>query len=160
MEALYYVEDPLAALKSIWNLLKAGGQFHLVIDFYKENPLSAAWQDDIPVKMHYLSETEWVRLFKGAGFAQVRSERILDDRVVPKDMHFPWGGFKTREDLGQFRTKIGSLYVRGMKTHPSAALDPYLDRAKDALAQDGQLAGAGRAPLETPEKKKRRFGIF
>jgi hypothetical protein len=47
-----------------------------------------------------------------------------------------------------------------MKTHPSAALDPYLDRAKDALAQDSQLAGGGRAPLEAPEKKKRRFGIF
>src|SRR6267378_562738 len=69
MEALYYVEDPLAALKAIWKLLKAGGQFHLVIDFYKENGRSAAWQDDIPVKMHFLSQAEWVGLFMEAGFA-------------------------------------------------------------------------------------------
>jgi len=158
MEAFYYVEDPLVALKAVWKLLKMGGRFHLVIDFYKENPMSAAWQADIPIKMHFLSEAEWVQLFNQAGFADVKGERILDDRPVAGDLTFPWGGFKSREDLVKFRTKIGSLYVRGTKTHVSPALDPFLERAKDALAHEGDKAPRPAAATEHASKKKRRFG--
>lgn len=160
MEALYYVEDPLTALKAIWRLLKVGGEFHLVIDFYQENSQSREWQKDVAIKMHFLSEAQWRALLEQAGFSDVRAERILDDRTVPTTMTFPWGGFQTREQLVEFRTKIGSLHLRGMKARASAALDPYLERAKDAVAHERAPAGGAAPPAASPEKRRRRFGIF
>lgn len=159
MEALYYVKDPLAALQSVWRMLKSGGHLHLVIDYYKENPLSAAWQDDIKAKMHYLAQDEWVELFQKAGFAEVAAERILDERPVPEDMKFPWGGFQTREDLATFRSQVGSLYIRGRKAELSHALDPYLDRASAELGREASGAPAPGAPRRS-EKRKKRLGLF
>lgn len=159
MEAIYYTADPLAVVKAVWRLLKQAGSFHLVIDYYRENPLSAPWQDDISVKMHFLGELEWVLLFEKAGFGHVLSERVMDDREIPADLAFPWGGFKTRADLHAFRTEIGSLYIRGVKGKLSNALDPFLDRARRELVLDekGKAQGGGE-PTATGKEKKRRFG--
>jgi len=145
MEALYYAEDPLVALAGVWRVLRAGGTFHMVIDFYQENPPSARWQADIATPMHLLGEAEWVELFQRAGFVDVVAERVLDERPVPEGMPFPWGGFETREELLEFRTEVGSLYVRGTKRHVSPALDPYLQRAERALADDAERGATARA---------------
>src|SRR5689334_17094231 len=96
MEALYYTQDPLEALKSIWRAHKPGGTFHLVVDYFAENPPSKAWQEDFPAKMHFLSQAEWVGLLEKAGFSDVRAERVLDERPVDGSMPFPWGGFADR----------------------------------------------------------------
>ncbi len=144
MEALYYADDPLVALKAIWRLLRRGGDFHLVIDFYRENPVSARWQADISTPMHFLGEAQWVELFDKAGFGDVSAERVLDDRPVAKDVAFPWGGFLTREELVRFRTHDGSLYVRGVKRGVSADLDPFLVRATKALEAEAAQARATR----------------
>jgi len=137
MEALYYAPDVARALKAIWRVLKAGAMFHLVIDFFKENPASARWQQDTPVNMAYLSQDEWVGLFKAAGFSNVVAERILDDRPVAPDMKMPWGGFNTREDLEHFRRQVGSLYIRGTKAELSHALDKVLERANQEIQAEG-----------------------
>ena len=144
MEALYYSPDVAAALMSIWRVLKAGGSFHLVIDFFKEHPASESWQQYTPVKMAYLSQDEWVELFKAAGFSKVVAERVMDDRPVAPDMKMPWGGFKTREDLAHFRTKVGSLYVRGTKAELSHALDKVLARANEEIQHEGAAEGAAK----------------
>jgi SAM-dependent methyltransferase len=151
MEALYYVKDPKAALEAVWRILKAGGRFHLVIDYFKENPASAAWQKDSPLKMHFLSQDEWVALLRAAGFQDVVAQRILDDRPVPADLHFPWGGFSTREDLVHFRTQVGSLYLRGTKAALSNVLDMVID---EASRQAARAEGAGAQPA-----KAKRFGL-
>ncbi len=156
MEAMYYTKDPLTAIKAAWRLLKAGGRFHLVIDYYKENPASAAWQADVPVKMHFLAADEWARLFKQAGFGGVRAERILDDRPIPPDVAFPWGGFKTRAALQDFRTGVGSLYLQGQKAELSHALDAVLERAKADVAKENERETARGSPKG--ESKKKRFG--
>jgi arsenite methyltransferase len=148
MEALYYAADVAVALKAIWRVLKAGGTFHLVIDFFKENPASEVWQKNTPMKMTYLSEDEWVALFKAAGFSNVAAERILDDRPVAPDMKMPWGGFNTREDLAHFRTKVGSLYLRGTKAELSHALDKVLERA------NAQIKGEESPPAKDKPRGK------
>lgn len=153
MEALYYVPDLAVALKAIWRILKASGDFHLVVDFFKEHPVSEAWQKNTPVKMHFLSEAEWVAALKAAGFAQVTAERILDDRPVAPDMKMPWGGFQRREDLVKFRTEIGSLYLRGIKAELSHDLDRVLQAAKEEIEKEGK-------PAPAPEKaRKDRAGF-
>ncbi len=55
-------------------------------------------------------------------------------------MKMPWGGFKTREDLAHFRTKVGSLYVRGTKAELSHALDQVLERAKEEIQAEDSPA--------------------
>jgi SAM-dependent methyltransferase len=145
MEALYYAKDPLVALQSIWRVLRPGGSFHMVIDYYAENPPSARWQADIQTPMHFLPQARWVELFGQAGFQDVVAERVLDDRPVPEGMEFPWGGFHSREELVKFRTQDGSLYVRGTKKGTSRALEPYLDRAQQALSAQEPRAARGRA---------------
>jgi SAM-dependent methyltransferase len=155
MEALYYVKDPKVALEAVRRILKVGGRFHLVVDYFKENPASAAWQKDSPLKMHFLSQAEWVALLREAGFEDVVAERILDDRPVPADLKFPWGGFKTGEDLVRFRTEIGSLYVTGRKASASSALDPFLDRARDEIRRE---EAGGDASVPGPTRGKRHEG--
>ncbi len=157
MEALYYAKVPLAAAQSAWRLLKPGGSFHFVTDFYRENPLSRGWQDDIPLKMHYLGVAEWVALFKAAGFVDVATERVLDDRPIPEGMAFPWGGFKTREDLARFRTQIGSLYVRGRKGEGSHGLDAYIDRAVESMAEEEAAPPAPGGGQGGETQKRRGF---
>jgi SAM-dependent methyltransferase len=160
MEAIYYTTDALTALKAVWRLLKQGGSFHVVIDYYRENALSAAWKDDISVPMQFLGQEQWVELFRKAGFVEVHDERVMDDRAIPADLAFPWGGFKTRADLHVFRTEIGSLYLRGVKGELSHALDPFLDRARRGLASEEKAQGpSGREPpAAAPKEKKKRFG--
>lgn len=155
MEALYYAKDPLAALQSVWRVLRPGGVFHLVIDYYKENPPSARWQADIATPMHFLSQAEWVDLFAKAGFSDVQAERVLDGRPVPEDLTFPWGGFASREELVKFRTKDGSLYIRGTKRAVSKALEPYLERAEHALDRE---AASTPTPGASARASRRRGG--
>jgi SAM-dependent methyltransferase len=155
MEAFYYAKDPLVALKSVWRVLRTGGVFHMVIDFYRENPPSQRWQEDIATKMQFLSQDEWVDLFGKAGFQDVVAERVLDERPVPEDMAFPWGGFRSREELVKFRTRDGSLYVRGTKRELSHALDPYLDRA-GALIRQEEGAGTPVKAKSAPRGRARR----
>ena len=155
MEALYYAKEPLVALKSIWRVLKPRGTFHMVIDFYAENAVSKRWQEGIATPMHFLSQPQWVDLFEGAGFAKVSAERVLDERPIPGEMQFPWGGFNSREELEQFRTKVGSLLVSGTKGEFSRAMDPFMERAAAALAKESAQKGAGDA--RAPRAKAPRF---
>jgi hypothetical protein len=109
--------------------------------------------------MHFLGQDEWAGLFKQAGFVDVQSERILDDRLIAESLPFPWGGFKSRADLATFRAEIGSLYIVGRKAEVSHALDPYLDQARKDLGQTpakGSPAGA----QDKPGGKRKRFGLF
>ena len=157
MEALYYTPDLSAALKSIWRVLKAGGTFHLVVDYFKENTASEAWQKDSSLKMHMLSEAEWVAALGAAGFAETKAERILDDRPVAPDMKMPWGGFQTREDHIRFRTEIGSLYLRGKKSSLSHDLDKVLERASAEIARDtAQEPAKTEARARRGQARKRR----
>lgn len=156
MEALYYAKDPLVALKSIWRVLKPGGTLHMVIDFYSENAASKRWQDGIATPMHFLSQAQWVGLFQSAGFGKVAAERILDERPVPAQMEFPWGGFNSRDELNHFRTKVGSLLVHGTKGEFSHTMDPFVERAAAAIAKESAQEGGGVA--QAPRKKGSRFG--
>jgi SAM-dependent methyltransferase len=75
-ESLYMFEDPQAALDNIvpkW--LKPGGLLVANLDCYWENKLSHAWEEDLGVKMHCLSEKDWEAMFQAAGLTDVKRWR-------------------------------------------------------------------------------------
>jgi SAM-dependent methyltransferase len=75
-ETLYMLQEPQAALNNIvpkW--LKPGGLFVASLDCYWENKLSHAWENDLGVPMHCLSESEWVEMFEKAGLTNVQRWR-------------------------------------------------------------------------------------
>ncbi len=113
VESIYYAESMLEALKEIRRALKLGGKFYCVTYFYKEHPNSAVWADHIPVTMHYLSEAEYIELFKEAGLSDIYSLRVYDNRPTDKSAFEPSWGYDTVEEVIHFKEKIGALLVVG-----------------------------------------------
>jgi predicted TPR repeat methyltransferase len=78
MEVVYYLKDPFAFLENVYNSwLATNGVLILGLDFYKENTVSHSWPEDCGVSiMHLFSESQWVGLFRKAGFKEVESTRF------------------------------------------------------------------------------------
>src|SRR5439155_21694607 len=98
------------ALAEIHRVLQRGGLFVAVVDLYRESEATHQWIDSLNVPVQLLSVPEYRRLFNDAGFAKVRSERIIDPRPVPDC--YTSGSFKGREDFVKYR-EAGSLMISG-----------------------------------------------
>jgi hypothetical protein len=75
-EVLYMLEDPQAALDHVsesW--LKPGGLLIANLDCYWENKLSHAWEVDLGIAMHCLSEKQWEQMFEDAGLVNIKRWR-------------------------------------------------------------------------------------
>ncbi len=125
VEVLYYLPDPLAALKE-WNrVLKPGGSVWIMSDFYGENPYSAVWKELIDIPMQYYTEQQYRELLERGGFSAVSSERLYNPMPLDLDeitRFKPGWGYETINDVRRFRTEIGSLLVYGKKS--SLDIDP------------------------------------
>lgn len=80
IEAAYYFENPLEVFKEFKRVLQPNGKIAIVIEYYKENTGSHAWQSQLPVALNLLSENEWAELLKEAGFETIDKERIIRNR--------------------------------------------------------------------------------
>ena len=110
MESLYYYEDVGAALGEVRRVLQPGGLFVAVLDLYKENEPSHQWVGQLKVPVHLLSIEDYHNLFTGAGFIDVRDERLYDPTPVPED--YTSGSFRSREEFLRYREN-GSLMMSG-----------------------------------------------
>lgn len=110
MESLYYYADIRKALREIQRVLTPGGLFVAVVDMYWESEATHQWIETLKVPVQLLSIEDYRAMFEGAGFANVRDERILDPRPVPDD--YTSGSFKSREDYVKYRG-TGSLMISG-----------------------------------------------
>jgi trans-aconitate methyltransferase len=75
-EMLYLLDQPQAALDHIvptW--LKPGGLLVANLDCYWENKLSHAWEGDLGVPMHCMSEKQWEKMFEKAGLVNIKRWR-------------------------------------------------------------------------------------
>ncbi len=119
VEALYYLADPLAALRE-WNrVMHSGGSVWIMVDFYKENPYSHSWPDLIDIPMKLYSEKEYRILLEKAGFTAVVSERLHPMEPLNPDYvsNFqPGWGYRGVQDVENFRADIGSLLICGKKS--------------------------------------------
>jgi SAM-dependent methyltransferase len=110
MESLYYYTNMSTAVGEIYRVIGDGGAFFNVVDLYLENAPSHQWVSTLKVPVQLLSEADYRELFEGAGFVNVKLERVRDPRPVPED--YSSGSFNTREDYVLYRQN-GSLMVSG-----------------------------------------------
>ena len=77
MESIYYADSMEKAIKKIYKLLKAGGQFFCGTDFYTDNKATTKWASIMKIQMHLHSKKEWKVFFKNAGFI-TQTKQIKD----------------------------------------------------------------------------------
>lgn len=110
VESAYYWPDPAAGLKEIHRVLRPGGSFWMLINYYRDNPYCHQWARHYAIPTHLLSADEWSGLFREAGFTGVSHRRIPDPTPTPEVYTGRW--FRDAEELRRFREE-GALLVFG-----------------------------------------------
>ena len=100
MEVFYYLPDLDAALRRTRDLLRPGGSFACVIDYYGENTSSHSWPADLGVRMTLLDSAGWADAFRRAGMAVGEQRRLR----IPKELA-----------TSEWKTTEGSLLTLGRR---------------------------------------------
>jgi len=109
IESAYYWSETTLASKEIFRVTAYGGSFHMLINYYEENPYSAGWDRETGLPLHRLSAEQWARLFRNAGFEKVTTDQIPDDSPISPGK--PPDELARRQGL----QAVGALYVTGRK---------------------------------------------
>lgn len=116
VESLYYYDDMAKAVRETARVMRPGGRFAVVVDYYGENVESHRWADEIAVPMHLLSTREYRTLLDTHGFEATEARRLFDPSPIPSKESFqPTWGFPTYDSLLRFREE-GTLLVLGTRT--------------------------------------------
>jgi arsenite methyltransferase len=108
VESAYYWPNPAAGAKEIHRVLRPEGSAWILINYYRDNPHCHQWGALLAVPTHLLSAEEWSELFRGAGFAQVTHERIIDPSPSPETYTGRW--FRDAAQLRAFKAE-GALLL-------------------------------------------------
>jgi ubiquinone/menaquinone biosynthesis C-methylase UbiE len=110
VESAYYWPQPEAGLRDIHRVLRPGGSFWMLINYYRDNPYCHQWAQHYAIPTHLLSADEWAGLFRHAGFTGVSHRRIPDPTPTPEVYTGRW--FRDAGELRRFRDE-GALLVFG-----------------------------------------------
>lgn len=115
MEAFYYATDPRRALSELARVLRSGGTFYCVVNYYEENVHSHRWQDDISVEMTRWSREQYRRAFREAGFHVAEQDNVPDrETEIPPESEFPTDDWEAREDMVERYRTLGTLLTVGV----------------------------------------------
>lgn len=122
IESAYYWPSPERVAQEIFRVAAYGGRFHLLFNFYRENPYSHDWPDGMGLAMQLKSAAEWAELFRARGFERVETERIPDDSPIPDSKQ------GREREIREGLQREGALYLSGRKPAlpPRAAQPPAL----------------------------------
>lgn len=109
IESAYYWKEVSCAAKEMYRVAAYGGTFHILINYYSENPFSEGWDRETGLHLLRLGAQEWAKQFRECGFESVSTDRIPDDSPItpgkaPAEL-------ARREGL----QRVGALYVTGSK---------------------------------------------
>lgn len=100
MEVFYYLPDLDDSLRAVHGLLRPGGLFACVVDYYGENEASHSWPSEMGVPMTLLDSAGWADALRRAGLAVVAQRRLR----VPRD-----------QATSTWKTTQGSLMTLGRR---------------------------------------------
>ncbi len=123
IESAYYWPSPEQVAKEMFRVATYGGKFHLLFNYYTENPYSHEWPAGMELTMQLKNAGEWVDLFATHGFEHVSAEQIPDDSPIPDSKQ------GRERELREGLQREGALYVTGCKP----ALPPKLEAPPDPL---------------------------
>jgi len=115
MEAFYYAERPLAALREIRRVLRPGGSFFCAVNFFEESTQTHGWQDNIDVEMQLWSHEQYRERFREAGLRVASQDTIPDEKTeIPPAEAFPTEGFDSRAAMVDRYRVHGTLLTVGV----------------------------------------------
>jgi SAM-dependent methyltransferase len=112
VESSYYWPDPAKGVREIYRVLRDGGSFWNVINYYRDNAHCHQWGEVFTIPNHLLSVGEWSAIFREAGFTSVEHRRIPDPTPAPEVYTGRW--FRNAQQLADFRRE-GALLIQGKK---------------------------------------------
>ena len=112
VESAYYWPEPALGIAEIFRVLREQGSAWVLINYFQDNPHCHQWGPLLAVKTHLLSAHQWTEMFRAAGFADVRHQRIVDDTPAPEVYNGRW--FRDAAELKAFRAE-GALLIHGTK---------------------------------------------
>jgi arsenite methyltransferase len=115
MEAFYYSQEPLAALRELRRVLRPGGTFYCAVNFFEESTHSHEWQDRVGVEMQLWSAERYREAFREAGFAVACQDQIPDTETeIPPAEEFPTEEWDSREEMVERYREHGTLLTVGV----------------------------------------------
>jgi arsenite methyltransferase len=112
VESFYYYPDLDRTLAELFRVMAPRGRMFILINLYKDNPLSLRWQKELKVPVHVLSEAEYIALLRAHTFEEVEACRIPDLSPTPDVYSGQW--FSNAEELREFK-RTGALLLTARK---------------------------------------------
>lgn len=111
VEALYYVDEPMDAIKEIRRVLKPDGMVAVAIDYYEENIGTHSWAEAIGLDIVLLSEQDWAQMFMDAGFTDIGLTRIIRNEHVTNKADFEPSDYFPTYDAYKKYIEAGALLI-------------------------------------------------
>ena len=88
VEALYYTDDPGAALAEWARVARPDARLLVLLNLYRESPTWKIWVPLFGFDVHVLGEADWAALTERSGWTDVRTRRIADPRGPKPEAEF------------------------------------------------------------------------
>jgi ubiquinone/menaquinone biosynthesis C-methylase UbiE len=112
IESFYYYPDQNRVLAELFRVMAPHGRLFILINLYRENPLSLRWADNLKVGVQIRSEREYLDMLTAHGYLDVEARRVPDLTPTPDAYTGKW--FSNSEELRQFK-RLGALLLMARK---------------------------------------------